>query len=146
MIRKTRENREKLLQKQKERKKDLRLAIDFSKQHLSVSKALARHEFLSFKETSMKKNSVLVLSKKSEDEMQKEMVKKYLEKRNMLRLTQANSEKEWIETRISEEIENAKKDSRIRVETLKGLRDDEAKKIALKPASATTVLFYDFTP
>lgn len=146
MIRLVREGRERLLERQKERKKDFKLAIDFSKQHLSVSKALQRHEFLTMRDSRTKKNSLLVVSKKSEDEAQKEMVKKYMEKRNLLRMAQAASEREWLENRLKEEVKSAKDESRVRVETLRSLRDDMAKKSAIKPASATTVLFYDFTP
>lgn len=49
------EKREKMLEFKKRRRRDIMLAIDFSKQHLSVSKALQRHEYLTAKDNHMKK-------------------------------------------------------------------------------------------
>ena len=138
------ESRERNQEIKSKRKRDIQLAIDFSKQHLSVSKALQRHEFITWKESRVKKNSTFVENKRTQDLAQRQLVKGYLEKRNLVRMKQAANEKEWIEAKIKEEIKSAQKQSQIRVESLKMLREDTQKKSTVKPNSPTAILLYDF--
>lgn len=140
------EKRAKSIETRKQLKREIKLAIDFSKQHLSVSKALQRHEYITFKEMRSKKNSLLVRAHKSEETIQKELINKYIEKRNILRMSQVADERKWIDAKLTENSQSAKKESRTRVEKLKSIREGSTIKSALKPTSATTILFYDFTP
>lgn len=145
-MKKVHETREKLAERRNKRKRDIQLAIDFSKQHLSVSKALQRHEFMIWKEACLRKNSEFVESKKSELIEQRELVKTYLEKRNVLRTAQAVKEKRWLEARLKDDSASANQATHNRVDNLKLMREESRKKSTIKPNSAATILFYNFSP
>jgi hypothetical protein len=113
--------REKNKKVNQERRKDVMLAINFSKQHLSVSKALQKHEFLLFKENQQKTNSNFVTQQYNRQMKQHEMVKKFIEQRKILRTVQANADRELIATRIKNDKEFVEADSKKRVEYLKEL-------------------------
>lgn len=83
-------------------------------------------------------------NKRTQDLAQRKLVNGYLEKRNLVRMKQAANEKEWIEAKIKEEMKSAQKQSQIRVESLKMLREDTQKKSTVKPNSPTAILLYDF--
>ena len=117
-IKERREREQELAQK---RKRDLFLACDFSKQHLSVSKALQKHEFLTFKESKLRKNAEFVSHIQSKKERQHEVVKKYIEQRNLLRLLQSSNDRKLIETRLKEDNEIEEFNSKKRVEYLRAL-------------------------
>lgn len=144
-IERVKKRREELNEISKQRKREIKLAIDFSKQHLSVSKALQRHEFLSMLESRAKRNTVVVEARKTQEVEQKEVVRRYIEKRNLIRLVQAANEREWIEAKIQEDSKSSHEMLRNRVESYKSVREETKKRNTLKPASATTILFYDFT-
>lgn len=124
----------------KHRQRDIMMAIDFSKQHLSVSKALQRHEFLTLKESKLKKNADFASYQKAQEIKQKELIKKYLEQRNMLRLTEARKEKAIIESRLREDSMFEQYENVKRVQTSQMTRHSKA---PTKSGSAK-FLYYDF--
>ena len=113
--------REKNLKVNQARRKDIMLAINFSKQHLSVSKALQKHEFLMFKENQLKSNSSFVTQQYNRQLKQHEIVKKFIEQRKILRTVQANADRELIGTRIKNDKEFIDTEAKKRVEYLKEL-------------------------
>jgi hypothetical protein len=104
-----------------DRRKDIMLAINFSKQHLSVSKALQKHEFLLFRENKLKSNSNFVTQQFNKQQKQHEIVKKYLEQRNLLRTVQTNADRNIVRNRIKNDNEFVETEAKKRVEYLKSL-------------------------
>ena len=76
------------------------MAVDFNKQHLSVSKALQKHEFSLKKEESMKNNALYVEKQRVNMTEQHDIVKKYITQRNLLRVAQASKDRETVDTQI----------------------------------------------
>lgn len=105
----------------RKRKRNLFLAIDFSKQHLSVSKALQKHEFLTFKEQQLKKNTDFVSQYQAKKDQQNEIVKKYIEQRNLLRHLQASNDRKMIENRLKDDKEMEEFEAKKRVEYLRSV-------------------------
>jgi hypothetical protein len=105
----------------KNRRKDINMAIEFSKQHLSVSKALQKHEHVTSKEANKLANNEYVNKYKSNDEKQRELVRKYTSQRNILRLIQSTNDRLLIEKRIKEESEEQQFNARVRVDKLRQL-------------------------
>lgn len=101
------------------RKKDIMLAVDFSKQHLSVSKALQKHESLIQRENKLKQKTEFVSEERHKLENQNRLIKKFIQQRTLLRLAQTASDRELIEERIKEEREINELNARLRVEELK---------------------------
>ena len=106
------------------RKRNVMLAVDFSKQHLSVSKALQKHEFLTFKEQNMKKNADFVAQYQLKKERQNQIVRKYIEQRNVLRHLQASNDRKMIENRLKDDKEIEEFEAKKRVEYLRSLAYD----------------------
>jgi hypothetical protein len=105
----------------RKRKRNVFLAIDFSKQHLSVSKALQKHEFLTFKEQQLKKNNDFVTQCETKRNSQKDIVKKYIEQRNLLRHLQASNDRKMIENRLKDDREMEEFEAKKRVEYLRSV-------------------------
>ena len=123
-IQQVRSKREKWIEMKRKRKRERSLVIDFSKQHLSVSKALQKHEFLSWKEAQAKKNSTFVAFVNSHEMQQKELIRKFLEQRNLLRMNQAVNDKRLIETKLKEQTEVRVDELKNRVDNLKVFKED----------------------
>jgi putative ribosome biogenesis GTPase RsgA len=101
------------------RKRDVQLAVDFSKQHISVSKALQRHEYLTGKEDRQARNAVFVGDLHEVKRRQNEVIKGYLEKRNELRRQVAVNERDLVEQRLRQDKEMDEYETKKRVEFLK---------------------------
>lgn len=99
--------------------RDVRRAVEFSKQHLSVSKALQKHEFLTLREEKLKKKTDFVNETWSEKKKQDDLIKNYLRQRNELRKEEALNEKKLVETRVKEERDAELYDAKKRVAYLK---------------------------
>ena len=116
----------------KNRRKDVTLAVEFSKQHLSVSKALQKHEYLTHKELRSKENNDFILKLKNNKESQRELVRKYMQQRNVLRLIQSNNDRAIIEKRLHEDNEEELRNAKIRVEYLRYLEYNRRARVILK--------------
>lgn len=116
---KIQEERLKRIEIGKARRRDINMAIEFSKQHLSVSKALQKHEHLTSKETKRSLNTEYVAKLKTSNEKQRELVKKYTSQRNILRLIQSTNDKGLIEKKLKENTEVFDYEAKIRVEKLR---------------------------
>jgi hypothetical protein len=103
------------------RQKDIHMAVDFSKQHLSVSKALQKHEHLTSLETKKLSNNDFVVKLKANNEKQRELVKKYTTQRNILRLIQSTNDRVLIQKKLKENVEEEDFQAKLRVERLKAL-------------------------
>ena len=114
------------------RKRDISLAIDFSKQHLSVSKALQRHEFVTLRDKISKDNEDHILKLRHDNEKQKDLVKKYLEQRNVLRVIQTKNDKSIIENRLRDEHDFEDYHSKNRVTYLRVLETKSRTRTGLK--------------
>ncbi len=101
------------------RKRDIQLAVEFSKQHISVSKALERHEFLTSREEKLKRNAAFVGDLVEVKKRQNELIKSYLKKRNAIRQEAAATEKEHVERRLKEDRDIEAYEIKKRVEFLK---------------------------
>jgi len=88
---------------------------------LSVSKALQKHEFLTFKEQQLKKNNDFVTQQTSKKDQQNEIVKRYIEQRNLLRHLQASNDRKMIENRLKDDREMEEFEAKKRVEYLRSL-------------------------
>ena len=130
------EKKDRNLEIRKKRKRNFLLAIDFSKQHLSVSKALQKHEFLTFKEQRLKKNADIVSQYQSKKEQQAEIVKRYIEQRNLLRHLQASNDRKMIENRLKDDQEMEEFEAKKRVEYLRSI--EYYKKSNLSRATSRT--------
>ena len=101
------------------RKRDINLASDLSKQHLSVSKALQSHEHLTNKLEGLKARHELVSKQRNDSEVQKRLVKRYIEQRNLLRVMQSSSERQIIEVKVRNDKLQNDDEARRRVENIK---------------------------
>lgn len=115
------EERQKRIDLNSSRRKDITMAIEFSKQHLSVSKALQKHEHLTSKETNKTTNNEFVTKLKNNNEKQKDLVRKYTSQRNILRLIQSTNDRGLIERKIKENFEDNEFNARLRVDKLRSL-------------------------
>ena len=100
------------------RRRDVTLAVEFSKRQLSVSKALLRHEFLTLKEERVKRNFELVESLVEMKRRQNVIIRDYLTQRNKLRQEEAANERELIEQRLKAEEAVEQYEAKRRVEFL----------------------------
>ena len=114
------------------RRKDVELAVEFSKQHLSVSKALQKHEHLTQKDLKSKENLDLITKLKVNKENQRELVRKYMQQRNVLRLIQSNNDRTLIENRLREDEEEEQRNAKIRVEYLRYLEYNRRARLIMK--------------
>lgn len=137
------EKREKRNKLSKNRRKDINLAIEFSKQHLSVSKALQKHEYLTFREAKSKENVEFINKLKTTKENQRELVSKYMQQRNVLRLIQSNNDRAIINKRLHDDADEEQRNAKIRVEYMRYLEYNRRARVALKKTKVenpTTVL------
>ena len=105
------------------RRRDIKLAVEFSKQHLSVSKALQSHERHLQLDKSLRARQDLVIKQRADDEVQRQLVKRYLEQRNVLRVVQANNEKQLIKFRVNDELMVNDKMARERVDIIRSSKE-----------------------
>lgn len=125
------------------RRRDVSLAVEFSKQHLSVSKALQKHEYMTYKEAKSKENNEYINKLKSNKEAQRDLVRKYMQQRNVLRLIQSNNDRAIINKRLRDDNEEEERNAKLRVEYLRYLEFNRRARVMNKKPKAenpTTVL------
>lgn len=113
--------RENMINFKKNRRRDIQLAIEFSKQHISVSKALQKHEFILKKENAMSQKSNFVLDYRTELENQADLVRKYFHQRCNMKQLQSVNEKTIIENKIKSEKEFQLEKAKNRVKLLRSV-------------------------
>lgn len=113
--------RENLINFKKNRRRDLQLAIEFSKQHISVSKALQKHEFILKKENILSQKSNFVLDYKTEVENQADLVRKFIHQRCNMKQLQSINEKTIIEDKIKNQKECQLEKAKNRVKLLRSV-------------------------
>jgi hypothetical protein len=82
------------------RQDDIRMAIDFSKQHISVSKALQKHEFITNKQEITKLKADKVQTIKNKEKSTKLLLKVFIEQRNKIQSKQFKDQRIEIDDRI----------------------------------------------
>ena len=99
---------------------------------MSVSKALQKHEHLTQKDLKSKENLDLITKLKVNKENQRELVRKYMQQRNVLRLIQSNNDRTLIENRLREDEEEEQRNAKIRVEYLRYLEYNRRARLIMK--------------
>lgn len=117
------ENRFKSRDLNLDRRKDILLAVDFNKQHLSVSKALQKHEYNLKKEDKLKQNNNFVERQRIALIDQQEMVKKYIKQRNILRLAQTVADREKVDAKVLQDANKRLLSAKRRVTKFKAAKD-----------------------
>jgi hypothetical protein len=121
-----------------DRRKDVYLAVDFNKQHLSVSKALQKHEYNISREHQLKRNVSFVEKKRATAEEQQDIVKKYLEQRNILKTTQAITDRQKIDSQVLQDANDRLLSAKKRVSRLKATTNASTKFYAIHNGSKTS--------
>jgi hypothetical protein len=83
-----------------DRRKDILVAIDFNKQHLSVSKALEKHEFGLFRDEMLKSKLTNVTKWRTQRDRQHNIIKRFLNLRNMKRTVENKKFTEQVKTNV----------------------------------------------
>ena len=121
-----------------DRRKDVYLAVDFNKQHLSVSKALQKHEYNISREHNLKRNVSFVDKQRVASEEQQDIVKKYLEQRNMLKTTQTITDRQKIDSQVLQDANDRLLSAKKRVSRLKATTNASTKFYAIHNRSKTS--------
>jgi hypothetical protein len=101
------------------RRRDVHLAVEFSRQHLSVSKALQRHEHQTMCEEKLNRNVKFVSQLFENKKKQNQLIKNYIEQRNLLRTNEATNEKVMIEKFLKLDREIDENEAKKRVQYFK---------------------------
>ena len=89
---------------------------------------------MTYRETKSKENNEYINKLKSNKEAQRELVRKYMQQRNVLRLIQSNNDRAIINKRLQEDNEEEERNAKMRVEYLKYLEyNRRARVLAKKP-------------
>ena len=105
----------------RERRADQLMAINFSKQHLGVSKAIERHEWVKERETRLGEVVSRVNHSTEVATRQRDLVRRFMDERNKLRTIQSATEKSLIGETIRELNDLEENEAKKRVELLKFL-------------------------
>ena len=132
------ENKSKSKDVNDDRRKDVYLAVDFNKQHLSVSKALQKHEFNINNEHKLKRNSSFVEKQRATTEEQQEIVRKYLQQRNMLKISQTIADRQKIDSKVLQDANDRLLSAKKRVSRLKATTNASTKFYAIHNRSKTS--------
>jgi hypothetical protein len=84
-----------------DRRKDVLVAIDFNKQHLSVSKALEKHEYGLFKDERLKAKLTNVAKWRTQRQRQHDIIKRFLAMRNLKRTAENKRLAEQIKSSVN---------------------------------------------
>jgi hypothetical protein len=98
-----------------DRQNDILFAREFNKQHLSVSKALQKHESNLRREELCRLKTKLIENQKLRAQEQHDIVQNYLRQRTLLRIAKTNSEREEIDNKIVRNYQNRLEEARSRV-------------------------------
>ena len=97
------------------RKGELTFISDFNVQNTSVSNALMRHDRQAQQEDRLQEKADIVLSQKSVEKEQQEIVRKYLEHRQLMRQTESAMARASMDTRMLQEANERLMQARTRV-------------------------------
>ena len=111
---------------------------DFAVQNTSVSTALARHDRLAKRDDVMADRLDTVLTRKEMEQEQQEVVRRYLEHRQLMRQTETAMSRAVLDTRILQEASERVLEARSRVEHVKA-RSAHAEAYAPALPSITSV-------
>ena len=114
-----------------DRRKDVYLAVDFNKQHLSVSKALQKHEYNISREQQLKRNTSYVDKQRASTVEQQEIVRKYLEQRNILKISQTITDRQKIDSQVLQDANDRLLSAKKRVSRLKATTNASTKFYAI---------------
>ena len=96
-------------------KQDYTFITEFSNQHTSVSNALMRHDRQAKFEDSLQARTDFVQNLSEAEKEQKEVVKKYLEHRQLMRQTESAMARATLDTRMLQEINDRMLEAKTRV-------------------------------
>lgn len=123
--------RENMINFKRNRRRDILLAIEFSKQHISVSKALQKHEFILKKENILNQKNNFVLDYRTDMESQADLVRKFIHQRTNMRQLQSVNEKTIIENKIKNEKELHLERAKKRVNLLKSVEPSKLRPLSI---------------
>ena len=104
-------------------RQDYTFITEFSNQHTSVSNALMRHDRQAKFEDGLQARSDLVGGMSGAEKEQKDVVKKYLEHRQLMRQTESAMARATLDTRMLQEVNDRMLEAKSRVAQLKARRD-----------------------
>lgn len=104
-------------------KQDYTFITEFSNQHTSVSNALMRHDRQAKIEDELQNKTDFVQTVSSTEQEQKDMVKKYLEHRQLMRQTESAMARATLDTRMLQEVNDRMLEAKTRVAQQKARRD-----------------------
>lgn len=104
-------------------KQDYTFVSEFNNQHTSVSNALMRHDRQAKFEDNLQARSDFVQGMSQADKDQKEVVKKYLEHRQLMRQTESAMARATLDTRMLQEVNDRMLEAKTRVAQQKARRD-----------------------
>ena len=93
---------------------------------------------MTYRETKSKENNEYINKLKSNKEAQRELVRKYMQQRNVLRLIQSNNDRAIINKRLQEDNEEEERNAKMRVEYLKYLEYNRRARVLAKKISTVT--------
>jgi len=102
-----------------ERHKDIEFTSEFNKQHLSVSKALQKHESNVKREEVLKSKTSFIERQRAELESQHKIVRKYMQQRNYLRIAEQNTERQIINAKVANGAQSRLLSARQRVSRIR---------------------------
>ena len=104
-------------------RQDYTFITEFSNQHTSVSNALLRHDRQAKFEDHIQSKTDFVANMSAAETEQKEVVKKYLEHRQLMRQTESAMARATLDTRMLQEVNDRMLEARTRVAQQKARRD-----------------------
>ncbi|KAH3791615.1 uncharacterized protein LOC127838746 isoform X2 [Dreissena polymorpha] len=104
-------------------RQDFTFITEFSNQHTSVSNALMRHDRQAKFEDTLQAKNDLVANMSAAEAEQKEVVKKYLEHRQLMRQTESAMARATLDTRMLQEVNDRMLEAKSRVAQQKARRD-----------------------
>lgn len=104
-------------------KEDFTFITEFSNQHTSVSNALMRHDRQAKTEDQLQAKSDFVQNMAAAEQEQKDVVKKYLEHRQLMRQTESAMARATLDTRMLQEVNDRMLEAKTRVAQQKARRD-----------------------
>ncbi|KAL4218950.1 leucine-rich repeat and IQ domain-containing protein 3 [Mactra antiquata] len=104
-------------------RQDFTFVTEFSNQHTSVSNALMRHDRQAKVEDQLQQKTDFVQGASSTEKEQKDVVKKYLEHRQLMRQTESAMARATLDTRLLQEVNDRMLEAKTRVAQQKARRD-----------------------
>ena len=114
-VEKYHDRQNKVTQYQRQRRGELTFISDFNTQNTSVSNALLRHDRQARCEDKLNDNEDLVKAHRDKEGEQRDVVKKYLEHRNLMRQTETAMTRAALDTKMLQEANDRLMEARTRV-------------------------------